>query len=74
MKEIIAARIGSKITNDFATIRNGILSGKDYELLDRKRLQLMASMDLGKQWEDLAKSPTLFYITKEGNLTWNPPT
>jgi len=66
-KEIVAARIGTIITNDPVVIRAAVEQGAADELLDRKRMQVMAALDLGDRWKMLAEGPALFLIDSEGN-------
>ncbi len=67
MKEIVAARIGTVVTNNPRLIRAALeLGRKDIEFLDRQRMQFMAAMDLGPRWERLAESPTLFLMDENG--------
>jgi len=63
-KEIVAATIGSLITNNRATIKNNI----DYvsEWIDRERVQFMVSCGLNGHWAALANAPTLFCIGADG--------
>jgi hypothetical protein len=70
MIEIVAAKIGNIITNNLPDIVQAVKSGRnDIEWLDRKRMQLMACFDLGKRWEILANSPTLFSFDEESENT-----
>ena len=68
MKEIVGAKIGTLITNDRSVIAKASHAGDTFELLDRKRMQLMAGMDLGRNWEMMATGPTLFFIDDDGNF------
>jgi hypothetical protein len=71
MKEIVAARIGNIVTNDMSDILQAVKSDiRDIELLDRVRMQMMASFDLGERWKILANSPTLFSIDETGIISW----
>lgn len=66
MKEIVAAKIGSLITNDPRTIGSAIERNATMEFLDRQRMQFMAAMDLGTKWGKLANSKILFCIDDDG--------
>lgn len=66
MKQIVGARIGTMITNNKSVIREAFEARRVTEFLDRDRMRLMASMDLGRNWELMANGPTLFCIDDEG--------
>ena len=66
MREIVGAMIGTRITNNRLEIINSHNNGTVTEFLDRARMQFMAVMDLGANWELMANSPTLFCIDKNG--------
>ena len=66
MKEIVGAKIGTRITNSLAAIKQASQDGTLSDLLDRKQMQFMASMDLGRNWEMMATGPTLFLIDDNG--------
>lgn len=68
MKEIVAFKIGDYITNDPKEVVAAMDAGTPAEPLDRRHMQLMAALDLGIQWENLAKSRTLFRIDDAGEL------
>ncbi len=68
MREIVGAKIGTRITNDISLIAKANHAGETFELLDRKRMQFMAGMDLGRNWEMMSTGPTLFFIDDEGNF------
>jgi len=68
MKEIVAARIGTLITNHRETIQEAVEKNVHVEFLDRRRMEFMASMDLGERWEALASGPTFFCVDDEGNI------
>jgi hypothetical protein len=60
---------GNLVTNRRSDIIAALESGrKDIKWLDRRRMQLMASADLGERWENLAKSPTLFVLDDNWDL------
>ena len=65
MREIVAAQIGTIITNDPREIKKGILKGTVTRLLDKTHMQMMAAFDLGPRWNVLARSPILFLINDE---------
>lgn len=60
INEIVAFKIGERITNNPAVIRVALESGQEFELLNRAHMRLMAMMDLGPEWTALANAPTLF--------------
>lgn len=63
IKEIVAAEInGSIITNNFVDIVEAAKQNRVCQYLDRKHMQFMDACDLGSNWENLAKSKTLFYV------------
>ena len=64
-QEIVALRFDTIITNDTQEIIKRLNRGDSYELLTRRRMQLMAAMDLGPRWEQLAKGRTLFLFDSE---------
>jgi len=67
MKEIVGCRIGNIITNNREIIINAVEQNAVTEYLDRQRMQFMAVMDLGRNWELMANGPTLFCIDNDGN-------
>ena len=66
MKEIVGARIGNIITNNFQAIRDAAKAGIDMQFYDRLHMQFMSSCDLGINWDRMANGPTLFLIDKNG--------
>jgi hypothetical protein len=73
IKEIVAAKInGSIITNDLTEIIAAAKCSAVYEFYDRKQMQFMAGCDLGKNWEDLSNSKTLFYLV-DGKPAFEKP-
>lgn len=66
MKEIVGAKIGTMITNNRKTIAEAFERGAVTEWMDRKRMQFMAGMDLGRNWELMANGPTLFCLDDDG--------
>lgn len=68
MKEIVAALINGIVTNDINQIISSIESRKKIRLLSRAEMQFMAACDLGKNWENLSKSKTLFLIGEDGKI------
>jgi hypothetical protein len=68
MKEIVAAKIGTYITNSPKEIMAAVEANARVEWLDRRHMKLMARMDLGHKWEQLAASRTLFRIDDAGEL------
>lgn len=70
MIEIVAARIGTVITNNRAEIISAIKVNSDnVEFLDRTRMRFLAALDLGPEWWALAIGKTLFRIDDDGNVT-----
>jgi len=68
MQEIVGAVInGSTVTNDVVQIAKAIKNDRCNKLLDRKSMQFMSACDLGRNWDILASSPTLFIIDDNGN-------
>lgn len=67
IEEIVAFRFGSTITNRVDIIRCLLETGQPYELLNRKRMQLMSNCDLGPRWDNLAASPTLFCVERNND-------
>ena len=72
MKEIVGAKIGTLVTNNRDVIITALEHGKITELLDRRRMQFMAGMDLGRKWDLMASGPTLFCMDDAGKP--QPPT
>lgn len=66
MKEIVAAKIGTYITNSPKEIMAAVEANARVEWLDRRHMQMMAAMDLGPQWRALADSRTLFCLDDKG--------
>jgi hypothetical protein len=62
MKEIVGAKIGDIITNDYEIILSAIKNKEKVRLLKREEMQFMASCDPGKNWEKMASGPTLFAL------------
>lgn len=62
MDEIVAARIGSIVTNDTRIILAALENGTVNEFISRPRAQLVADCDAGKHWEALAEARTLFLM------------
>ena len=68
MQEIVAAKIGTVITNVPAHIVAALEMNQDVEFLCRQHMQFMAAFDLGQRWNNLARSRTLFVLDDDGNL------
>lgn len=66
MKEIVGAKIGTRITNDRRLIAEAVSNNTVTEFLDRARMRFMADMDLGRNWELMANGPTLFCMDDDG--------
>ena len=60
--EIVAAMIGTMITNNANDIKTEIDNGGEVTLLTRREMQFMAAADLGTKWTVLANGPTLIKI------------
>lgn len=67
MKEIVGARIGGTITNRPDYIIAALKSNQKIQWLDRKRMQFMASCDVGQNWTTMATGRTLFRLDKDNN-------
>ena len=64
----VAARFTNIITNDLMDIIRRVKRGEPFELLDRKRMKIMAAFDLGQRWTDLANGPMLFIKEDDGTM------
>jgi len=68
MQEIVGAVInGTTVTNDPSEIAKAIENNRCNRLLDRRSMQFMSACDLGRNWDNLANSPTLFRIDDNGD-------
>ena len=65
--DIVAARIGSTITNSIPVIKSALELNREVEWLSRRRMAFMAAFDLGPQWQKLADSKTIFQVDDDGN-------
>ena len=65
--DIVAARIGSTITNSIPVIKYVLELNLDIEWLSRRRMALMDAFDLGPKWHTLATSKTIFQVDDDGN-------
>lgn len=62
-KKIVGAKIGTVITNRPSDIVWALDSGRnDIEFLEQERMQLMGALDLGRNWEAMARGPVLFIL------------
>ncbi|MDH5183379.1 MAG: hypothetical protein OEX12_05760 [Gammaproteobacteria bacterium] len=68
MKEIVGAKIGTKITNDPKIIMKALDQAKDIQWLERAHMKLMSSCDLGQHWDNMANGETLFKMTDNDEL------
>ena len=68
MKEIVAAQVGKYITTDVNAILAAYEDGNVVQFFDRKRMEFMASLNLGETWVRLANSRTLFCIDDNGAI------
>lgn len=66
--EIVGAQIGTLLTTDPKRIAYAIEEGKITDWLDRPRMEFMSACDLGKNWDDLAKAPTLFLLDENNKI------
>lgn len=70
IREIVAIRSGSRITNNISEIISACHSSEPFDLLDRTHMKFMAALDLGERWEKLASGKTLFLLdTETGKLS-----
>jgi hypothetical protein len=65
--EIVAFRFGTLIVFDPLEARVLIAQDVSFEMVSRKLMQLMASMDLGENWKRGAGAPTLFLLSELKN-------
>jgi|APSaa5957512622_1039677.scaffolds.fasta_scaffold13498_9 hypothetical protein len=72
MREIVGAKIGSIITNIPSKIFDAVEKGRIRKFLSKKEMQFMSNCDLGKKWDDMAKSPVLFVIDDENEKVYPP--
>lgn len=71
-EEIVAVLIDNIIYSGnigISKLKEVIEERKSFELIGRKRLNLMSNFDLGKKWDLLANGVTLFYAHE--NLLYN---
>lgn len=67
MREIVGARIGNTITNRPDVIIQAVKANTVTEWLDRQRMKLMSSFDLGVNWDKMTNGPTLFLLNDADN-------
>ena len=73
MRDIVGGIIeGKTVTNNLSALKMAVSSGLNIRWLDKKHMQLMASFDLGANWEKMAKGVVIFRIDEKGQLY--PPT
>lgn len=73
-REIVGAMInGSTITNSLSDIIAASKAGKLNQVYDRRQMQFMAACDLGRNWENMANGPTLFYQDEKGKCFREKP-
>ena len=70
MREIVAAKIGSKITNDLEKIINAARANRLSELYDRSQMRFMSACDVGENWTKLAEGPTIFFLDAGNKIQW----
>jgi hypothetical protein len=68
MREIVAAKIGSTITNDKAIVAQALDDGKSVEFLDLQHMRLMSSCDVGRNWDLLAQGKVWFRLACDGTV------
>jgi hypothetical protein len=66
LTEIVGAKIGTVITNDYKHIQTAARSGLEFELLDRGSMKFMAACGTGRNWDIMANGPTLFLVDENG--------
>jgi hypothetical protein len=66
MREVVGAQIGTTITNIPAQIAAAVEAGTVSRFLFRDEMKLMAALDLGMNWTNLANSRTLFLLSDDG--------
>ena len=72
MREIVGARINrGTITNNLPKIIDAAKTGHLVDVYDRKQMQFMSDCDLGRNWDAMAKGPTLFLIGDDGKPQWS---
>jgi hypothetical protein len=64
-RQIVAAKIGSRITSDPLEMLAAMTHGQDVQFLNRAHLRFMAAAGLGAHWQALAHAPTLFVLDEE---------
>ena len=70
MREIVGILINGTIYTGKEAIARVKYTGDFDDVVCRARLKMMASMDLGHQWEELLRQPTLFYLDEKGKPSW----
>ena len=72
MREIVGAKInGGTITNSLPKIVEAAKAWRLDDVFDRKQMQFMSDCDLGRNWDAMAKGPTLFLIGDDGKPQWS---
>lgn len=71
MAEVVGAKIGNIITNDFAVIVKAARDDEAVQLLTRELMSFMSACDLGVNWTKMAEGPTLFLIDEKGEYVKN---
>ena len=66
MKEIVAVMIGTTITNRIRDINEAFSKGEEIRMIERRHMEFMAALDLGRKWQELAEAPTLWFSDDEG--------
>lgn len=67
IREVVAVKIGTRITTDPLEILRAIRSNVDVQLFDRGVAEMMAACDLGEKWESLAKAESIFTFDAKTN-------
>jgi hypothetical protein len=71
MIEIVGAMInGGTVTNNLMEIAKAAKDNRIDEFYDRKHMQFMAELDLGRNWEAMASGPALLLIGDDGVPKW----
>lgn len=74
MREIVGARIGSRITNNLEAILKAAQQNKPMQLLSKGEMVFLAGCDLGVNWVKMAEAPVLFVQGDDGSFIFqNPP-
>jgi hypothetical protein len=64
MDEIVALKFGTKLIFDRYECQRRVLEGENFQMITRAHMELMSRADLGPQWDNAAKAPTLFRVSQ----------